>query len=1089
MFVLWPEPSGIKKVFTFFTLCLTLVAVSTAQNNRISFRHITIEDGLSQSSVYCILRDNKGFMWFGTQDGLNRLDGYHFNVYRNDPRDINSLSDNYINSIWEDHTGQIWVGTRGSGLNMFDPAARKFILYEEDPKNPFSISHNEIKCIFEDHLNQLWIGTNGGGLNRFDRETRRFIHFRNDPNDPNSLSDDHLTCICEDAEGVLWVGTEGKGINRYDRKNKSFARFIHRPNDLSSLSSNVIRCLFLDKSGQLWIGTGDAGIDLFDEGEEIFVHYRHDPNNPTSINDNRVSAIIEDQEGFLWVGTEGSGINRFDKSDGTFSRYKHDMIEADSLSDDTVMSLYEDPSGVLWIGTVGNGINQIFHTEKKFMLYRNTSKNQEVLLNNSIHALYEDDKGFLWIGTRNGLTRMDPSRRHSKHFPADKRNPFGLWGGNIFSICGTSNGKDQVLWVSSFGEGLNRLDVSTDRFSHYAHDPKNPNSLGDNYIYCIYKDHEGILWIGTRSGLDRFDPKTGIFSHYKNDPQDPASISDDYVHIIYEDHQKELWIGTGNGLNMFNYSDETFKRYQHEANNPNSLSNNRVYTICEDSDYVLWIGTQGGGLNRLDRGREKFTFFTEKEGLANNAIYGILEDEKGQLWISTNNGLSRFDPKTSSFKNYDISDSLQSNEFNTGAYFRSRTGEMFFGGINGLNTFFPDQIKDNLYIPPVVITDFKIFNKSIPIGRMDDGRILLKKAINETEEIRLSYRDRAFSFEFAALNYISSEKNHYAYKLEGLSDEWSYIGNRRFVSFTTLPPKTYSLWIKASNNDGVWNEEGTSLKIIIDPPFWKTLWFRGLSALSIMFLFSTFYHFKTVSMRKRNIQLDRKVKERTEELEIANNELKDFAYIVSHDLRAPLRGVSQITTWLSMDYSDSFDKEGKKLVDLLLGRVQRMDNLITGILEYSRAGRLKVSKENIDLDVMIKEIITSLVPPKNIQVKVQKPMPVVKADNVRILQVFQNLISNAIKYMDKPQGEVNIWSSDEKIHWKFGVTDNGPGIEKKDYEKVFKIFQTLEARDRKESTGVGLSLVKKIVERHGGKVWLESEVGKGTTFFFTLPKS
>jgi ligand-binding sensor domain-containing protein/serine phosphatase RsbU (regulator of sigma subunit) len=816
-----------------------------AQNRQFKFDRISLEQGLSQSTVTCILQDRKGFMWFGTQDGLNKYDGYSFTIYKHDPLDPSSLSDNYVRSIYEDKTGTLWIGTFSGGLNRFDRATEQFTHFVHDPKKNNGLSNNNVQAIHEDRFGMLWIGTERG-LNKLDYAAKQFAHFVNDPNNPNSLSDNDVFSIYEDRLGMLWIGTYNGGLNKFDREAEQFIRFVQDPQNPNSLSDNRVRAVHEDHTGALWIGTAGGGLnklarseaDTANHNTQKFIHFVHDPKNPHSLSDNYVRSIYEDHTGVLWIGTIGGGLNRLDLGTGQFTRFVNDPKNPYSLSHDRILSIAEDRSGAMWIGTNGGGLNKFDRSQERFIHFANDPNNANSLNNNNVWAIYEDHVGTLWIGTDGGLNKFDRSTGGFTHFIQDRQNPHSLSDNRVWSIHEDRLG---TLWIGTYGGGLNRFDRDKRQFTRYVNDPGNPHSLSNNNVWAIYEDHLGTLWIGTGGGgLNRFASRSGRgdteqFTRFVHDPKNPHSLSDDYVRTIYEDHTGTLWIGAySGGLNRFDRDAGQFTRFVHDPMDPHSLSHNAIRSIHESSAVkngkaTLWIGTAGGGINKLDHGTGQFTCYTEKDGLPNNVVYGIMEDDHGLLWLSTNKGLSRFNPQTKTFRNFDVADGLQSNEFNGGAYYKSRSGETFFGGINGLNVFHPDGIKDNPYVPPVVMTAFKRYKdagaKAIAIA---------EKGVSERQTLELSHKDNILAFEFAALNFRHSEKNQYAYKLEGFSDQWIQLGAKHDVMFTNLDPGAYTLRVKGSNNDGVWNEEGTSLKIVITPPWWRTGWAYTLYALALI---------------------------------------------------------------------------------------------------------------------------------------------------------------------------------------------------------------------------------------------------------------
>ncbi|MFH1942625.1 MAG: two-component regulator propeller domain-containing protein, partial [bacterium] len=832
-----------------------------AHEGPIHFHKISIEDGLSQSSVNCILQDRKGFLWFGTQDGLNRYDGYNFKIYKYIPGDPNSPSDNNIISICEDRSGNLWIGT-WSGLDRFDPKTERFTHYRYDPANPSSVSHNRVNAICEDQSGILWVGT-WGGLDRFDPKTEAFRHFRYSPSDSNSLIDDRINTIYEGRLGYLWIGTSS-GLDRLDPATKEFIHYTINPKDPNSGGHNDVAAICEDRSGNLWVGTSSAGLFHFHREEERFTRYGYDPNNPNSLGSNDVRCIHEDRGGHIWIGTWGEGLSTFHPETKRFTHYRNDPNDPNSLSDNRLYCMYEDKSGILWIGTLGAGVNRMDPVTKKFTLYRKDPNNPNSSVGSDVRGIHEDHTGMLWISTFSGLNRFDPTIKKFTRYRHDPDDEHSLSSNLVYAVYSDPSGN---VWAGTQGFGLNRLNPRTGRCIRYVHDPADPNSLSDNTVNIVFTDRLGETWIGTQNGLNRYERTRDGFVRYFNDPEDPTSLSDNDIRVIIEDRKGFLWFGTRHGgLNRFDPATGAFTQYRHDPLNPSSLSDDRIFCIHEDSTGIFWIGKRGGGLNRFDPITEQFICYTEKDGLPNNVIYGILEDGHGNLWLSTNNGLSKFSPSRRTFRNYYATDGLQSNEFNFGAYERLRSGEMVFGGIGGFNVFHPDSIKDNAFIPPVVIVGFQVFNRPVPIGEMEGGRTILERSITDAEKINLSYKDNVFSFEFAALNYIFPEMNKYAYMMEGLENTWNYVENRRFVTYTRLPSGNYVFRVKGSNNDGVWNEKGASLRITISPPFWRTWWFQSVCILLVSVLIVTAYQARTHSIRSRAKELELRVERRTVEL-------------------------------------------------------------------------------------------------------------------------------------------------------------------------------------------------------------------------------
>jgi two-component system sensor histidine kinase/response regulator len=857
-----------------------LSSALTAQEDAFQVQRLSSQQGLSQSSVNCILQDGRGFLWIGTQDGLNRFDGNRFTLYTYDPEDPGSLPDGNILALHEDRWGSIWIGTLAGGLSRLDKETHRITSYRHGRGNPDSLANDRVTAIVEDRLGSLWVGTYGGGLDRFDPRSNTFTHHRNDPKNPKSLTNDRINCLFLDSSGLLWIGTFD-GLNRLDPSSGEFIHFRNDPREAGSLSDNQVVAICEDHSGKLWVGTENGGVNQYDRGQGRFIRFRNNPREPPALSNNNIRAIFEDSQGLIWIGTRRGGLNIYDPKANTITSHRYDSKNPNSLSDDDIRVFFEDRAGIIWIGTFGGGLNSYDSAKKKFAHYTHQENDPQSLAGYAVRTVAADKLGKIWIGTFNGLNRFDPITKRFDLYQNNPGNPQSLSNNLVYCLAEDKQG---TIWVGTQGGGLNRLDPRTNRWTRFLHNPKNPGSLSDDIVNTIFIDREGVLWVGTLLGLDRFDRGKNRFSHNQNDPNDPASLSDNDVRAIYEDRSGRMWIGTRNGgLNAFDRSSGKFRRFERDLDNSHGLSSNCIFCIQEDRSGIIWIGTRSGGLNRFDPATETFTHFTVKQGLPNNVVYGILEDDKGYLWLSTNNGLACFNPKTKKFKKYDSRDGLQGNEFNFGAYAKTPNGEMMFGGINGFNIFQPASLEVNPHVPPIVLTDFQIFNRSVPVGRGQGGRPILIKNITETEAVTLSYKENVFSFEFAALDFSMPDRNEYAYMMAGFEKDWNYVGNRHFVTYTNLPPGRYVFRAKGSNNDGIWNEEGVSLKISITPPFTQTIWFRGGAILAGLLLVLSFMQLRTRSIRQKNIQLEEKVQERTSALQVEIQEHKQAEQIIQKE--------------------------------------------------------------------------------------------------------------------------------------------------------------------------------------------------------------
>lgn len=849
-----------------------------AQTLSIKFDHFTVDDGLSQSTVNCILQDSRGFMWFGTQDGLNKYDGYTFITYKHDPFDSTTISDNYIRSIYEDNSGVLWIGTRNGGLNQFDRTKETFTNYIHNPSNLNSLASNEISYIVEDDLGIMWIGTWGGGLDKFDTQNKQFTHFQHDPSNPNTLSDNQIRFLYIDKNGFLWVGTEAGGLNRYHLKMNTFKSFQYDPNDLSSISHDRIQVIKEDAAGNFWVGT-KLGLNLFDREKEKFTRF------PLTfdLKSTEVTSIEEGVTGNLWIGTSKKGICRFDPTTNFFECFKNDPNNPSSMVNSGILSLYKDNTNLMWIGTQGAGIDR-FNLVPKFKYYSHISNNVGSLSDPSIRGIFEDQYSVLWVGSYGGLDKFDRKNNKSTHYNYDPNNTNSLKNNNVYSIIEDIDG---TLWIGTEGGGLNHFNKESEIFTQYLYNNE-PDSPDGNYIFVLRLGENGDLLIGTGAGLFKLsheNKKTGHFLHYSLGRDEPTVTS------ILEDQKGLLWIGTEMSGLLRVSKDGSIASFKYSINDPNSLSSDRIKCIYQDRSGIIWFGTNGGGLNRFESKNQTFKYYTEKDGLPNDVIYGILEDDDYNLWLSTNKGISKFNPVEETFRNYDVTDGLQSNEFNTGSYYKSWTGEMFFGGINGLNSFFPNIIQDDVFTTPIVLTDFLIFNESVPLGEWKKGRSILQNHISETHELNLSYKDRIFSFMFSALSFSAPGKNQYAYKMEGFDQDWVYTdASKRFATYTLLPAGDYVFKVKGTNQDGIWNEEGVSLPIKITPPPWKTWWAYTIYFLTVLGTVIGTINWRLIRMKKRTKMLEKLVNERTTEIQHKKEELEkqyDFLNSVIESLSQP----------------------------------------------------------------------------------------------------------------------------------------------------------------------------------------------------------
>jgi signal transduction histidine kinase/ligand-binding sensor domain-containing protein/DNA-binding response OmpR family regulator len=940
-------------------------------------------------------------------------------------------------------------------------------------------------------LGNLWIGTEEGGLNKFDSENRKFIHYKNNPNDPSSLSGNSIFSIYEDRNGILWIGTSTGGLSKFNRESENFTSFKYNPADSKSISSNYVTSIFEDQAGSLWIGMKDGGLNKLDRKAGNFEQYSKSSN--ISILSNYIQLIYEDSEGIFWIGTDNSGVSVFNRKDKKFIWYQQNSNNPKSLTDNSIVSICEDRTGILWFGTWNGGVNKYSKIEKKFNTIVHNPDNPNSLSGNSIFPIHEDRFGDLWIGTDiNGLNRINKKTNKFTRYFNNPADPNSISSNYISSICEDSFGN---LWIGTYDNGLNRFDRTTNKFVNLINIPSDPASISKNAISQMFLDSNGDLWIGVQGGgIEKLVKGSDIFIHYKPDPKNSKSISPQTIFAINEDHSGNLLIGSdGGGLSMLDKNKGEFIHFKNDPGNSFSISNNSVSVIHRDKNGTLWIGTNGGGLNKFSQADKTFIRFNEKNGLPNDMICGILEDDAGNLWISTYKGLSRFDPQNENFRNFGVEDGLQGNEFNNWAFCKSKNGTMYFGGTNGLSFFHPDSLKDNLVVPPIVITDFQLLHKPVQIGYDPNWeRTILQTSIAETKQIDLKYDDNIISLEFSALDFNNPERNQYAYFLEGFDKSWTRTtAKRRFVTYTNLDPGEYTFKVKGSNNDGIWNEAGTSLKILIHPPWWATWWSYILYGFVSILIFAGSTRFY-LNRQRLNTQLALE-QEHAKKLEEVDKMKSNFYANISHEFRTPLMLILGPVEKL---ISKVKDEDSQKQAGLIKGNAKRLLTLINQLLDLSRleAGKLKLSASRGNIAQFVKGLameFESIAERKDISLKVLMEKEYVEAyfDKEKLEKIIANLLSNAFKFT--PSGgritvKLSETSSDQV---EIIIRDSGIGIPKSELTKIFDRFYQVDGSHTREheGTGIGLALTKELVELHKGNIFIDSVEGHWTEVKLNFP--
>ncbi len=1100
------------------------------------FYNLSRDYRLSQSTVNAIIQDHTGFFWFGTEDGLNRFDGYRIKVYKQMFGVPGHLSNNAIWTLYEDSEGTLWIGTF-NGLNYYDCKNNRFVSFLHDPDNPKSLSHNYIRAIMEDNQHQLWLGTSRG-LNLFNKKDSSFIRFYHDPSHPEtSLSSNLINALLTDHLGKLWIGT-CRGLDIYNEKDSTFSSY-RIPNNRGTQS---VTALMEDRSGRLWVGTLSGDLYIFNRKTETFQSVSYLTGKESSVS--MIKTIVEGPKGHIWL-SNSTHLYSFDPATEHSRIYTHDQTDPQSLASNSIRSIYVDKSDFIWVGTNDGGVSVIKPALNRFHHIRKESNRQISLVSNHIRSFGEDRSGNILVGQDEGLSLFRPENFSFYRLPAQLEKFTGKKA--IYSIYVS---KDNIYWIGTRSYGLLRYDPGKNRGQWFATNPGipgNTNAFSGRNIICFLEDHAGNLWIGTNgSGLNKYDPHTGVFTHFLHHPDSSGSLSHNRVYALAEDDEDHIWAGTaGGGISRYDPATNRFVNYSTILTDSGTFYFNYILSLHNDEDHTIWAGTFGSGLIRLNYETGKIQKFTRQDGLPDDVIYGILEDNQGRLWLSQNEGITVFDPVNMSFVYYDKRDGLQGNEFNSGAYFRTSNGLFLFGGYNGFNIFQPDSIHRNTRIPKVIFTDLRVSNREIVPGRQYDGRMILKEPIFRAGEVRLKYSDRDIYIEFSALDYTIPGKNRYKYRLLGLEDHWIDLGNTNNIRFDHIPVGRTTLQVTGSNHDGVWNPSGTNITFFVTPPFYQTIFFKLLILLFIGVLGYLLYFIRTLQLKKQKEELQLLVQNKTreiirqrdalaeknEELERINREIAaerdktkqmmqrveeanrmklQFFTNISHEFRTPLTLILNMIEKLHSEpagYNTRARLNDYKLIEKNTQKLLKLIDRLMLFRKYStRRTEIKMSENNLVEFIRSQSMLFSgLAEKKKIQYRFESRytrLPV-WFDAEQMEEVISNLLSNAFKYTGEG-GSITVFAGkagDEEIleltsgrinhpckYVYFMVEDTGIGIPRDKLEKVFDRFYQVGNVKNESGTGIGIGLhiAEIIVKRHQGKIFADSTPGHGSRFVVLL---
>ncbi|MGM0581737.1 MAG: two-component regulator propeller domain-containing protein [Bacteroidota bacterium] len=1114
--------------FLYLLIVQFLIFPTWAQNHleNTDFKNLNVNDGLSQNIVEAIFQDSDGFLWLGTQDGLDRYDGRDFITYNYRIDNENSISNNYIKVIKEDDNGYLWVGTYGGGLNKFDKKST-FQRFLRDRNNPNSISNNVVYNIHQLNDSIYWIGTKDG-LNKFNIRTEKFTNRYSQEEFPVLSHPVVYSISSSNQENEIWVGTR-KGLNRVNTRTYEVEEYTAGDN---GLVDDDIRDLYLDHKGNLWIATKLGGLNYKPKGQDKFRQIDLKLNSGNNV---YARKLYPNETGGVWLGTFGRGLFHIDNNFKVLHQFVKDKSKPKGISSNNIVEIFKDEASNYWFGTHGDGVATFNSKIKKFRHLQSRSEDENSLSHNAVNYIFQDSRNDIYIANDAGIDLLTEEGQDFKFqqiissesdFPDDR-----AW--LLFEDS------ENILWVGLWNFGLSKYNRDTGELTSYRNIPGDSTSITTNFIESIAEDNEGKLWIGLLGdgGLVVFDKEKEVFKRYLHDPTNSSSLANNRVHVVFIDSKSRIWIGTDNGLDLYNPETDSFKHFRYDKSDSLSLNYNVIRTIIEDKNNNIWVGTGGGGFAKIIEGNSKVQFktYSKDDGLANNNIAGIEVDNNGNLWITTYKGMSFFNPETEEFKNYDETDGLQGDEFVRRSIAKVKDGRIFAGGFNGLNVFNPNDIKPNEYEPKLNIVSVDVISK--------DG----KKEINDynLDSLILGHTDYLLSFEVASSDLTAGKKSQFAYKLEGFDNDWIYNKNRRHFSYTNLPAGEYNLKIKATNSDGIWSDNLLEIFVKVKPPFWGTIWFRVVAVVVFALLLFLYIQFRIRYLKISRKKLQEKVRERTAELELSNSELiknqsvvnkqkeeislqnkeiaqknsiiqkqnddlkltnlqleemvdertkelreanddlqiakhefDTFFYRAAHDLKGP---VSTILGLCYLALKESDEDTALFYFQKVNETAERMSGILFNLQKINKLKQQKVEVKSNNLYQTIQQAIVENIPDNedweqfiDLELNGADANTEILSDPVHLRIIFSNLIDNAIKFAkgaEKPKIIIDFEKVGKENSYKILFEDHGVGINKEVRDKIFNMFYV--ANDYKKGFGLGLYSVKMAVRKLGGIIKLD----------------
>jgi signal transduction histidine kinase/ligand-binding sensor domain-containing protein len=1122
-----------------YCLCFILVNYTYAQKIEYKFDQLTVKDGLSSDRIWDVYRDSKDFLWICTDVGLDKFDSKNVEKYRFDKSDSGSISSNSVRTIYEDRNGNIWLGS-DKGLNLYHPETESFTKYKNKSDDSTSLNGDYINSVIEDLPGNLWVVTDGNCLNKWSPSKESFKRHRFEFEDQNIFAPSvNITAL--DSKGNIWISSFRRGLIKFDPRTELITKYDDQSIDFGY---PCYKGIYIDNKDKIWIGSDGNGLFSFDINTSTFKKFETNSDG-TGVNHNIILDLIDESDRYLLLAVDQGGINRFDKDAQRFEYIMYnDQQNMTGLNNNGIWCFHKDGERILWVGTSGGGINYYNPKALKFQLYQNETNIKNSLSYNFTGCFFEDHLGEVWIGTDGGgINILQPETKDFKILRHDPKNPKSVSGDVIRCIL---EDKNHNMWIATWDAGLNKYDRKTGLFQRFMPDNADETSISGRSVWNMAMDEKGRLWLSIYNvGVDVFDvDKEAVVKKFRIDPKDQSALSNNDVTFIYSDDQNNMWLTTENGLNRYDPSEDSFMVF-------NDFPDNKLNAFLKDSKGNYWVGSSHEGLIQFEITGEIVKIYHTKNGLSDNNIKAIVEDQKGFLWISTNQGLNRLNPENGHINTYGTSDGLQGDQFFQQSFLKARSGELYFGGYNGFNSFHPDSLLINNFIPPVYITDFKLFNKSVPIGVKDSP---LQFSIGTVNQLELSWKHSVFSFDFVAINYTNPKKNQYKYMLQGFEDEWNYTdASRSYTTYTNLDQGEYIFKVKASNNDGVWNEKGVSLRIVITPPYWNTIWFKAILFSLLAFITYLIFYLRTHQLRQMNFVLEEKVNERTaqlnslvhelkenkDELESTNEEListmeelsiqkkhvdlvnlqlekthEELRTINEHlDLRVRERTSKLLKVNQDLDkivYSASHDLsaplksilgliylskiENRSLsleenLDHMEKSVRRLENVILRLTQLSKNLENKVKKRKILFDILVEEVIHDL------NFSIVEGRDVIVRDYCSDAIIVTDVMRLKIVLNNLISNALKYKKIKAQISISFSKNDNRYQIQVRDEgigiskDTMKKIFNMFyRGTEQSEGAGLGLYIIKEVLDKLSGQISVDSKEEIYTVFTVILPK-